>query len=282
MADSKHATWEFKNDYHTGDKYGCIWRHSSSKWENTACDHKLNAFEASKSRDDMYAKDHRMNARILGFLDMYHNFTGKGASEILSRAYDKDKDDKWLKKYFKRYKTSISWLKKDPNAWHINHTVKGVSFKGKSNSNTFVPRPQGGPGAWFPYFHNAHHIIPQGAFKEYVIFPSGKVTPSQRRDIVLASKWNINNPDNMVILPQELQIATIAQLPAHCPYGSRSHPEYSKSLKSELKDTKKKIDKAVKTEKCEDVEEVKLELEKVSEKMLNEIKKMRPGTQVGK
>ena len=280
MGDSKHADWQFKNDYHTGDSYGCIWRHSSSKWIDTNCDHKLNAFEASKSRNDMYAIDHRMHARKLGFLDMQNNLTGKGASEIQSHAYAKDKDSKWIKKYFERYKTSISWLKEDPNAWHVNHAISGVSFEGRSNSNTFVPRPQGGPGALFPYFHNAHHIIPQGAIKGFVIFPEGGALPAQRRDIVLASKWNINNPDNMVILPQELQVAAIAQLPAHCPYGDRKHTEYSNSLETELIDVKKKIDKAANTKECEDIEEVKLELEEVSKKMLDKIKKMHPGKQL--
>ncbi len=290
--DNKHAAWNFKVDYHKGEKYGCIWRHNGDKYKDTECDHKKNAFEASKSRDDMYKKDHRGNAYALGFVDSQFNLTDKAQKEIQDYAHDRNvkksgdksykvKDKKWVKKYFKKFKTSIYWLEKDKNAWTVEHQIPNISFGYAGNSKTFVPRPQGGPGAWFPYFHNAHHIVPQGAFRDFVIYGEGETDPALRLKIVLSTNWNINYKDNMVILPQELQVSAIAELPAHCPYGHRNHLDYSSSVKDKLADVRKKIDKAVKTEKCEDIDEVELLLEDIPPPLLEKIKEMKSGQQIG-
>jgi len=280
MVEKNHVAWH-ENKNHKGNKYGCIWRHDTVTKGREACDHKYNAFNASKGRSDMHGRDFRMTARILGYIDLNNKLTGKAGGEIASHAMKENKNETWYKKYFKRHKTSIYWLSKDSKAWTVDYAIPGVAFKHYGNSKTFVPKAQDGPGAWFPYHHNAHHLIPQGAFKEFVIYGEGDVEPVKRIEMVLASEWNINNEKNMVILPQELQVSAICCLPAHCPYGVPHHNEYSHSCKEELNEVRKQIDKAVSTEKCEDIKKIILELDEVSESMLDKIKTMEVGKKIG-
>ncbi|OUS25278.1 hypothetical protein A9Q99_22055 [Gammaproteobacteria bacterium 45_16_T64] len=282
---SDHQAWEYDKDYHSGDSYGCIWRHDGDgyKFTDKICDHKNNAFKASKARKDMFKDvDHEGRSKDLGYVDATGALSNKGTLAIETYGSSKDKDEKWVKTFFNRYKTSMYWLSIDKDAWTIDHQIKDVDISHADSSKTFLPRPQGGPGAWFPYHHNAHHIIPQGAFKNFVILADGETSPAQRMKVVLASKWNINDEVNMVILPQELQVAEIAKLPAHCPYFTRSHADYSNSLEKELENVRGQVDKAIKTDSCEDIDEISLELEEVSKLMLDKIKLMDPGKQVGK
>jgi hypothetical protein len=58
----KHASWDFFKDYHQGEKPGCVWIHSGG-WGDTACHYAMNGYKASKSRLDMYNKDHRQVAK---------------------------------------------------------------------------------------------------------------------------------------------------------------------------------------------------------------------------
>ncbi|NMO23654.1 hypothetical protein HPC49_54450, partial [Pyxidicoccus fallax] len=134
-----------------------------------------------------------------------------------------------------------------------------------------------GYGAWYPYHHEHHHLVPQGAVHEYLI---GRDEKAERRlKLVLAAKWNINRGDNLVLLPKEVFVAEIVGLPAHCPWGLREHPEYSASMRYVLSKAKKALDAAMagKGDCQKAVMKLRQTLEAASELVLDEIKKMKPG-----
>jgi hypothetical protein len=123
-------------------------------------------------------------------------------------------------------------------------------------------------------------MIPESALHKYLLGNDDKM--EQRVKIVCASKWNINKELNIVLLPQELAVSRIVGLPAHCPWGLRSHPTYSKSMRDKLKDAKAQLDRAMKTGACEDTELVAFILDKTCEELLEQIKTMKPGKQLGR
>jgi hypothetical protein len=292
----KHVSWDFFKDYHQGDAPGCIWRHSGG-WGKTPCHYAMNGYEVSGSRKDMYNKDHRANAKALGYvLDSTDKrrrgdltLTPQISTEVRAKARTARKTSEAREAFRKlfegRFGGSIKWLSLHKEGWHYGYTLPAEHAPKKylqGPQPTFQVKngPSEGYGAWYPYHHNYHHLIPQGALQEYVCGNDDKT--KRRVEILCASKWNINGPKNIVLLPQETSVSKIVELPAHCPWGLKKHSAYSKSMEDKLKVAKQQLDKAMKTNKCEDVEDVAVELDETSESILGQIKTMRPGRQLGR
>jgi hypothetical protein len=90
-----------------------------------------------------------------------------------------------------------------------------------------------------PYWHNAHHIIPNGALKA-AIAKVGKETAGMTNLIkqgLLKATYNLNDKINMVILPMQRYHARKVGLPRHLRGDrdeTRSHPAYSDQAESKL------------------------------------------------
>lgn len=297
MGKKKHVSWDFFKDYHQGDKPGCIWRHSGG-WGKSPCHYAMNGYSVSGSRLDMYNKDHRANARALGYVvdasgDKRRRGDLKLTSQISREVGAKSRmarkvseaREAFRKLFEGRFGGSIKWLSLNEKGWHHGYTLPAEHVPRKylqGPQPTFKVKngPAEGYGAWYPYHHNYHHLIPQGALQEYVCGNDDKT--KRRVEILCASKWNINGPINIVLLPQELSVSKIVELPAHCPWGLKKHAAYSASMKDKLRRVKKQLDKAMKTGACEDTEDVAVELDFISEIILKQIKTMQPGRQLGR
>ena len=96
-----------------------------------------------------------------------------------------------------------------------------------------------------PYWHNAHHIVPNGALKS-AINKTGKtdpLLPNLIKQGLLRGTYNLNDKVNMVILPQGFNVAKALGLPRHLkgdevPDGEekelRSHKDYSNRVELKL------------------------------------------------
>jgi hypothetical protein len=285
MSEKDHQGWDYKAHWHKGSEYGCYFKHANTKkYKN--CDYRLNGFEASKGRSGMYNRDHRKAAVKRGYLTPDYK-DSRAKAGIDARATAKGKGSDWKEKFKGRIYGSFSLLTSDSKAWNIKHkiTSKVTPWWEKPANQTpqtppaenFLPKTSGGWHFCFPYKHNHHHMISAGSFRTYVIFAptSGDVTPFQRALIVLRSNWNINRNQNMVLLPNEEAIADTAQLPAHCPWDTASHPTYSKALKKDLEKVKSAIDKAINTKKHEEIQKVSIILSSTEKMLLKKIKRMR-------
>ena len=150
-----------------------------------------------------------------------------------------------------------------------------------------------------PYWHNAHHIIPNGALKT-AIATAGKSTAGMTNLIkqgLLKAEYNLNDKINMIILPMEMRHGVILKLPRHLkgdevgPNEKQeffSHEAYSDeaeiSLGQIMKTFKAEAAKAMKavegTHEKPDATLSKQELEALSERLYNAIKSaglVRPG-----
>ncbi|MFP2930241.1 AHH domain-containing protein [Pyxidicoccus sp. 3LG] len=297
MGKKKHVSWDFFKDNHKGGDYGCIWRHSGG-WGSTPCHYAMNGYKESGSRLDMYNKDHRANAKAMGYvIDASGDKRRRGDLKLTSRISKEvgaksrtarkagDAREAFRKLFEGRFGGSIKWLSLNEKGWHYGYTLPAEHAPKKYTQGpqpTFQVKngPAEGYGAWYPYHHNYHHLIPQGALQEHVCGDDAKT--KDRVEVLCASKWNINGPNNIVLLPQELAVSKIVELPAHCPWGLKKHAAYSASMKKKLKIAKQKLDKAVQTKACEDTEDVAVELDSVSEDVLKKVKKMQPGRQIGR
>ncbi len=281
----EHKSWNYRDDWHKGNEYGCYFKHANTtKYKN--CDYRLNGFDVSKDRSGMYNRDHRQAAVKRGYLTPEYE-TSEVKGQVDARASAKKKDSAWKDKFRGRIYGSFQLLAMDKNAWHIKHKITSMvtPWWGKATNRTpqkppaenFLPKTSGGWHYYFPYKHNHHHMISAGSFKDYVIYAptSGEVTPFKRAIIVLKSNWNINRKSNMVLLPNEEAVADTAQLPAHCPWDTASHPDYSKALKSDLKEVMKSIDKAANTKGHDELEDVTISLKETEDMLLDKLKSMR-------
>ena len=88
-----------------------------------------------------------------------------------------------------------------------------------------------------PYWHNTHHVIACGELE--AAFPD-----EAERRLILATRWNINEMPNVVILPKQYVVARILKLPTHVPPdGPAEHEHYSTSLGTKLSSIKAKLAK---------------------------------------
>jgi hypothetical protein len=261
MSKKDHAAWQCREDHGKGEEYGCIWRHASG-WGNTPCHYAMNGYRVTASRTELYNQDHRAKARQLGYA------TDDGAGKIRAEGGDvraeaegvaaaRGKGKKFVNQFLGKFYGPMYWLQLHQEGWHYGHALspekvpKGCATHGVQKTFAVKHGPVEGYGAWYPYHHQYHHLVAAGAVKEFVVGDDDKA--EVRTGIICASKWNINKEENIVLLPREEPVSRIVGLPAHCPWGDRSHPEFSKSLEALLKQVKESIDDAIAEAKCDEV-----------------------------
>ncbi|KFA87118.1 hypothetical protein, partial [Archangium violaceum] len=237
MSDNSHAAWDAKTLNHR-DKptgYGCLWRHdiphTSASWATHPCNYRVNGYKVSlSSRSELYNKDHQQIAKNLGLVTKdFSDVSSKGKKWIWKKFPSTDNSSRKspLENYFRQARKSLDWLRRGKEGWHIgishlNPTPNHPQRKG--NRPQFQPRQNevlGGYGAFYPYEHNFHHLIPIGAIEEWVIGKgtTGGSTRSERIiKMILFSRWNIHNEKNIILLPNQQFEARIVGLPAHCPW----------------------------------------------------------------
>lgn len=278
MAKEDHFVWDEGLKRHINDKdCGCIWRHAFG-WEEeskvTVCHYAMNSFNALDERNTIYNKNHKQRAKNLGYItDKTEKVSKKAKNEVekVHKELENSKDlSEFLELYYgKHLGGPLRYLLIHEQGWWVGHTIDNDhvpknkdEYKTKGAQVNFLPRKnekKGGYGKWYPYFHEHHHILPQGAYRDYVIYATDEDI-DDRIKISVTSGWNINDKPNMIMLPEEVMVGRIIQLPAHKFWGEFGHEDYSKSIKDDLREVQQKMQKAVDEKKpCEETE-IKLEL----------------------
>jgi hypothetical protein len=182
------------------------------------------------------------------------------AQKKLARAQAFSKDD-FLKRHRAMYSGPMERLRLNHgNAWDVGarapaNLLASVEYMGKKGAKG----PGGlnhdpyGLGMWYPYDHNHHHLIPIAEVAKMIGQTSGTVTLEDRIDVLVKSTWNVNKqiangPTNVLILPENVTVANILGLPAHCPWDRASHPAYSASVTTRLTPISQSINDACSVE----------------------------------
>ncbi|MBU8899855.1 hypothetical protein DRW03_15850 [Corallococcus sp. H22C18031201] len=100
-----------------------------------------------------------------------------------------------------------------------------------------------------PYWHNAHHVIPRSVLHDELT-AAGKEDPRITDMIIqglLRAEYNLNDRENLIILPMDREVATSLGLPRHLlgdeaqphePLQGRQiadHPDYSRRVRLMLR-----------------------------------------------
>ncbi|RKG72082.1 AHH domain-containing protein [Corallococcus terminator] len=273
MAQSaEHITQMTKNDLH--DKGACILRHESAR-KSSPCDYQWNGYQLSKTaaRSGMYNKPLRRS-----WIDR-----DKADRDIFEAATRKEKRSGEtsgefglrLRDFVKKYRLSVRYtsrvLERDPKAWFIGEPTHPKNFVPMAHD------PEGGMHR--PYYHNWHHMIPNGAINEYI---GGGPDGAKRLFLLMTSLYNMNCGQNIVLLPKESFVGRVLGLPIHCPYGQMSHPTYSQACEKHLRRIAAQLKKVLASGNPhklndENVTQIKKAMNLLSDKLLATLKAMPPG-----
>jgi hypothetical protein len=128
-----------------------------------------------------------------------------------------------------------------------------------------------------PYWHEAHHIVPNGEFKS-AIASAGEGTAMRPyyvkliRNGLLGESYNLNHKGNMVILPMWGRIAGALGLPRHRVTREKfNHSTYSSHVRTRLDEIFQPVQKDVKAHRSSDYKACKRDLERLSKRLYKKI-----------
>ncbi len=100
----------------------------------------------------------------------------------------------------------------EPGDWHLDGPTRDDM---EDAAGRRVPRGQNFSKHTWPYWHNSHHLIPKGLFNETIAEIEDADCQTLIRLALLRAGYNINHHINVIILPQDLEVARVLGLPRH-------------------------------------------------------------------
>jgi hypothetical protein len=104
-----------------------------------------------------------------------------------------------------------------PGDWNIGGPPSDITRRrfGKGVRYVTIPATKNFTQDTWPYWNNAHHIIPKGTLKDRITQEKDKGVSDLIQQCLLEAKYNINYKINMVLLPQDMEVANILGVPRH-------------------------------------------------------------------
>ncbi|RKH21516.1 hypothetical protein D7X74_01090 [Corallococcus sp. CA047B] len=170
-----------------------------------------------------------------------------------------------------------------PGDWDVGGPLKPVMRKSIHGKTITIPAGMNFSQDTWPYWNNAHHLIPKGLFNTLISEQPDNVPNVMRKSLMMV-KYNINHKINMFMLPQDKEVARILGLARHiqlkegdgAPEICTDHPIYNRLVEDTLtgivKDYKAICDGAKpEGHKIPDADLDKTKLEDLSEHLMNQI-----------
>lgn len=124
-----------------------------------------------------------------------------------------------------------------PGDWDLDGPTKGpIVRKNKSGRKVTIPKGMNFSQDTWPYWNNAHHLIPKGTLKEVI---SNEPSPINNliQQGLLTALYNVNHKKNMLLMPQDMEVAKELSMPRHIQLKEGddtsisaqvfNHPEYN-------------------------------------------------------
>lgn len=128
-----------------------------------------------------------------------------------------------------------------------------------------------------PYWHEAHHVVPNGEFKS-AIADAGEGTAMRPyyvkliRNGLLGESYNLNHKVNMILLPMWEKVAGALGLPRHrLSSETFNHAAYSNYVRTKLDKIFKPVKDDVKDHRSSDYKACKRDLEELSKDLYERI-----------
>lgn len=197
-----HFTAPELNDFHeqsrqrnTTEGGACLTGHDGmfrKKRNKNTCNYRYQAYEQAKSE-----------AKIKSRLESYN-----WSQEITTSVYQTEAGG-WAPSY---YSAKLPPPRKGD--WDIEGPKEPIFRKTLGQQILKIPTGMNFTQDTWPYWNNAHHMIPKGLFNSMIDEQPSPV-PDVMRKALLSAKYNINHKINMFMLPQDKEVASILQLTRH-------------------------------------------------------------------
>ena len=134
-----------------------------------------------------------------------------------------------------RIKTS-AWKKKSPEYcaylpkprpgdWDLDGpTIGPIHRKNYTQGPVTIPAGMNFSQELWPYWNNAHHLIPKGTLKAKILEQKDARVSELIQKSLLTVQYNINHKPNMLLMPQDKRVADILGLPRHIQLRDKDAP----------------------------------------------------------
>lgn len=122
-----------------------------------------------------------------------------------------------------------------------------------------------------PYWHNAHHIVPNGTLRASISKAAGDLNMVVRKGLV-DEGYNLNDKKNMIMLPMDRAVSAAIGLPLHLQTATAwAHKPYSNHVKIKLDKSLKMNAKELDDHEQPNYKKVRGAIEALSEEMHGQI-----------
>ena len=170
----------------------CLTGHVASfrKFKNKiTCNYRYQCYEQAGSESKIKTCLHSYNAKAV-------------KQEVQTSAYE-TKAGGWAPAYY-----SLMLPPPRPGDWDVGGPLNPIFRESISKKNVKIPTGMNFTQDTWPYWNNAHHLIPKGLFRSVILELELDVS-TLMQTALLKAQYNINHKKNMFMLPQDKEVAKI-------------------------------------------------------------------------
>jgi hypothetical protein len=202
MSSDAHIEKLLRSKYHQDG--GCVVRHESKR--HARCKYVENGFDDLGNHSAQYDSPPRYNV----------NDAAAAFEKLKQKTLTRKQGGKKVK-----VKTPVKPVGTLTAIWNVKTKADGIH-------QNFEPLSRKGQGFHYPYFHNWHHLIGNEMLNTFI-------KPAKLLEVLMASGYNINDKENIVMLPKQRQVGEIIHWPIH-PNNHGPYDDYAEEKLQELKD----------------------------------------------
>lgn len=213
MAGDKHLT-DADGAYHSVikkalDDGACLTGHES-EYRLNSCSYRYQAVEHSREnpgRAALYNKPVKVNKRTVQRYKREHHRFKEGF--IPTSRYDTNAGERYPQDRDYGDKLKVP----QPGDWDVDGPKRK---KVKDGSGKEIPLGKNFTGGFWPYWNNAHHMIPKDTLNARIAAAHNdpKIVNLIRAGL-LKAKYNVNHYVNMILLPMDKEVGFLLKLPRH-------------------------------------------------------------------
>lgn len=217
------------SEKHLTDKMKRLGHHEEAAEKGGAClwEHGTNV-----PRDEKNSCSYRWQAHLRAWDDrtkIYHLYRTALAKKAIDETIDVGRRSKTSKRLVPSYYT-YKLDRPEPGDWDVNGPLEKDLKRG---NGTVVKEGKNFHHDTWPYWNNAHHIIPKGTLMSTMgrEFKSPRGLGTFVIKALLEAKYNVNERINMMFLPQDKEIAKILRIPRHLQMRFKDAPGIKSSVR---------------------------------------------------
>ncbi|WNO10391.1 hypothetical protein [Teredinibacter sp. KSP-S5-2] len=213
MAKKKnHFIIEANKQKHISTKGGteggaCLTGHDSARHSNfgrkNSCNFRYQAVEQAKSNSEIKKYLHSYNDHLDEINERYAEEGG-----VMTSAFPTNSGNMYPARYMLKVPVP------GKGDWDVGGPPKTIRRRNFGRRDARVKMGKNFTQDTWPYWQNAHHLIPKGTLKKAIVDEPYEVGRLMEKGL-LQAKYNINHKINMLLIPQDKEVGRILDMPRH-------------------------------------------------------------------